>query len=474
VVFVRGASTSVPRLVGVPYRGEIYMVRQEWLLRRQRAKKLIIYTLLLALAAFMVGPLLLAFLSSFRAQALSWPPELFPPKFWPRNWVGAWNLGLQGGGNGWMGGWAPGHRLTFKVTFRYPQSQVAANPPLPQVVVLPPPMMMGGAKDPRPITQAEIEPIKERLTGQGLEVAYRVTLIHSGSERIPQLRLGIIGAPGSRFVEATLSPSMVSHRFSGTVLTWQNITPGILGYLFESYVQAWTTYKGQEGRFLFPRWVFNSLIVAIFKVVLTVLFSLMAGYALARLRFPGRNFLFLFAIFTMMVPGQVTFISNYILLRDGIFGISKLFGASTLINTYYALFLPGLVSAGSVFLMKQFMESIPRELEEAARIDGASSFQIFTRIIIPLSLPAMGALSILAFHGSWNEFFWPLVVLKTQEMWTLPIGLLAFRQFYGSVAGTNWNLVLAGAVISAIPVLVIFILFQRYFIEGVKLSGIKQ
>ena len=454
--------------VSVPYRGEIYQVKRSWLLRRQRARKGIIYTLLIALAALMVWPLLLATLSSFRDDALTWPPELLPPKFWPVNWVGAWRLGVQGGGNGWLGSWAPGHRITFEVTFQY---EALSDPPEPQVIVLGPPLGIG--PDPRPVTQTEVRLVQKQPMEQGLEATYQVTLTHHGDERFGRLRLGLMAPQATRLVAATLWPSLVSQRFKGIALTWKDITPGLFGFLFEYYIQAWTTYKGRDGKELFPRWVFNSFIVAVFKVIITVLFALMAGYALARLHFPGRNFLFLVTIFTMMVPGQVTFFSNYLVLRDGIFGISKLFGTDSLLNTYYALFLPGLVSTAMVFLMKQFMEAIPRELEEAARIDGASSFQIFTRIIVPLSVPAMGALAILTFHGSWNEFFWPLVVLTSQEMWTLPIGLLSFKQFYGSVAGTNWNLVLAGAVISALPVLIIFVLFQRYFIEGVKLTGIK-
>jgi multiple sugar transport system permease protein len=226
---------------------------------------------------------------------------------------------------------------------------------------------------------------------------------------------------------------------------------------------------------LFPRWILNSFIIAGIRILITAVFATMAGYALARLRFPGKDALFFFIIFTMMVPGQVTFISNYLVVRDGVFGLSKLLGMNTFLNTFWALFLPSLVSTSAVFMMKQFMESIPKEIEEAARIDGASTFRIYTRIILPLCKPAIAAVAgILTFQGSWNEFFWPMVVLTQDEKFTLPIGLNFFLHYYQSVTGSVWGMILAGTVISVIPVLIIYIIFQRYFIEGFNLSGIKQ
>jgi len=180
-------------------------------------------------------------------------------------------------------------------------------------------------------------------------------------------------------------------------------------------------------------------------------------------------------IFTMMVPGQVTFISNYLVVRDGVFGLSKLLGMNTFLNTFWALFLPSLVSTSAVFMMKQFMESIPIQIEEAARIDGASTFRIYTRIILPLCKPALAAVAgILTFQGSWNEFFWPMVVLTQGEKQTLPVGMNYFLHYYTSVTGSVWNMILAGTVVSMIPILIIYLLFQRYFIEGFHLSGIKQ
>jgi multiple sugar transport system permease protein len=454
----------------VYYRGRAYRVDARWLARRRTVRKAIVYLTLTALAGVMVVPLLYAFLSSFRNDPLSWPPSLSTPRLWPPNWVAAWRLGIQGGGNGWTGGWAPGGKVELEVAFLLTGDD--PPPPLRARVLAPP--YESGAPNPIPATEVETAVLTERPTPEGREVVYRVTLLHRGEDRYPLLPLVVVGPRKSRFVRASLSPDVVSSRISGVYLTWKNVVPGALRYVFDHYIRAWTTYKGRGGSNLFPRWVLNSFLIAILRVIITVVFTTMAGYALARLRFPGRNLLFFFIIYTMMVPGQVTYISNYLVVRDGVFGLSRLFGLKTFLNTFWALFLPGLVSTTATFMMKQFMESIPREIEEAARIDGAGTLQIYTRIILPLSLPAIAAVSILTFQGSWNEFFWPMVVLTEAEKYTLPIGLNFFLHYYTSITGSVWSMILAGTVISIIPVLVIYILFQRYFVEGFHLSGIKQ
>ncbi|MFN4217337.1 MAG: carbohydrate ABC transporter permease, partial [Brevinematales bacterium] len=205
----------------------------------------------------------------------------------------------------------------------------------------------------------------------------------------------------------------------------------------------------------------------------TVLFASMAGYALARLKFFGKNLLFGLMLFSMMVPGQVTFISNYLVLRDGLWGLSKLFGFDTLLNTYTGLILQGLVAAASVFIFKQFFESLPTSYEESARIDGASTYQIFFKIALPLSKPAMGAVAILSFQGAWNDFFAPLVIITSPaDKFPLTVGLNSFQKTYAAGA-YDWGPLLAGAFVSAVPVLILFFIFQRYFVEGVSFSGLK-
>ncbi|PCI37624.1 MAG: ABC transporter permease [Elusimicrobia bacterium] len=208
----------------------------------------------------------------------------------------------------------------------------------------------------------------------------------------------------------------------------------------------------------FLRWMFNSLVIAGIVTVANVFLNAMAGYALARLRFPGRKVLFWIIIGTMMIPGQVVIIPVFILL-------SKL----GWIDSYAALTIPFLTSAFGVFMYRQFFLGVPKSLEEAAMLDGMGPFQTFFRIILPLAKPVMAAQAIFMFLGSWNGFMWPAMLLSTPAMYTLPVGLSSFQgQYY-----TLWNLVMAGTMFVTAPVVVVFIIFQRYFIQGVSTTGIK-
>lgn len=211
---------------------------------------------------------------------------------------------------------------------------------------------------------------------------------------------------------------------------------------------------------LFPveRLFFNSLLVAGLSTTGQLLTSSLAAYAFARIEFRGRNLLFLLYLATLMIPFQVTITPLFILMR--------LLGW---INTYPGLILPGLFSAFGVFLLRQSFLTIPRELEEAALMDGASPFIIYSRIILPLTKPALATLAVFAFMGTWNSFLWPLFVVRDEQLMTLPVGLATLHGRYL----TQWNLVMAGAVITVIPMIVMYLLAQRYFVQGVVLSGIK-
>lgn len=220
----------------------------------------------------------------------------------------------------------------------------------------------------------------------------------------------------------------------------------------ENYVQVARLFP------LFPRWFLNSLGLSVTVTVLNVLFCAMAGYAFARLEFPGRNVLFLAVLATLMIPLQVTMIPKYIML-------SKL----GLINTYPAVILPNIATAAGIFLMTQFMKAIPKELEEAAIIDGASKWTIFRTVILPLSTPAVTALAIFSFQGQWNDFLWPLLVLNTESLWTLPLGLASFSSEF--VSNTNW--VLVGSFFATIPMVLLVFVFQRFIIKSVATTGFK-
>lgn len=206
------------------------------------------------------------------------------------------------------------------------------------------------------------------------------------------------------------------------------------------------------------RWFLNSAIVAAIWVIGRALFDSMAGYAFARMRFRGRNFVFLMVLSTLMIPGMVTLIPKFILLDR-----------LNLLNSYGALTIPFLASSFGIFLMKQFFESIPVELEEAARVDGASRYRMFWQIILPNAMPALSALAIFSFQGSWNAFLEPLVFVSDARLYTLPLGLANFRYENQS----NFPLLMAIAVISTIPIAIFYLIFQRWFVEGTTRSGIK-
>lgn len=203
----------------------------------------------------------------------------------------------------------------------------------------------------------------------------------------------------------------------------------------------------------------NSAIVAVVTVLGNLLFCSMVGYALAKLEFRGKRVLFAAVMTTLMVPGVVTFVPLFVV-------VAKLH----LINTYAGLILPFLTSPLGVFLMRQFMRSIPDELIEAARIDGAGEFRIFARIVLPLSGPPLATLGILTFLASWNNFLWPLVVAQNQDRYTLPVALSLYST--GEQA-TRYGLLLAGSVMVITPILAAFIALQRWFVQGITTTGLK-
>ena len=221
----------------------------------------------------------------------------------------------------------------------------------------------------------------------------------------------------------------------------------------ESFQQVWTKVP-------FGRYLFNSAFVAVTVTIGEVLTSALAAYAFARLRFPGRDAIFLLYLATLMIPGQVTIIPNFVIMR--------FFPTGSWVNTYQGLIIPSAFTALGTFLLRQYFLSIPRELEEAARIDGASYFQVWWRIILPLSGPALATLAVFSFMGSWNGFLWPFVMVSSPEMRTLTVALRSFQTEYG----TEWALLMAGSVISLLPMVVIFLLAQRYFVRGIATTGL--
>ncbi|HEV2073184.1 MAG TPA: carbohydrate ABC transporter permease [Thermomicrobiales bacterium] len=204
----------------------------------------------------------------------------------------------------------------------------------------------------------------------------------------------------------------------------------------------------------------NSIIVTTLTTLGILLTSSLAGYGFAKFQFAGRDFLFLLVLATMMIP-------FFVVLLPIFYMVSQL----GWINTYQGLIVPNIVTGFGIFLMRQYMLSLPDEVLDAARIDGASEFEIYWRIALPLSTPVIGALGILAFVYQWNNFLWPLVVARSSDMWTVPVGLNSLRVYASSAEVIN--LQMAGAALAIVPVMIVFLLLQRYFVRGIALTGMK-
>ncbi|MDY6897058.1 MAG: carbohydrate ABC transporter permease [Cyanobacteriota bacterium] len=210
---------------------------------------------------------------------------------------------------------------------------------------------------------------------------------------------------------------------------------------------------------LFLRWFFNSVIIAISVTILNLVFNSMAGYALARLRFRGRRFWFFLILAVLAVPIQVTLIPTFLIL--------KTFGW---LNSYQGMIIPNMVNATFIFMMRQFFVNFPKELEEAAALDGLTTFGIFRHIVLPLAKPALAAQAVFIFMSSWNNFLLPVVILFDPEMFTLPLGLNSFKGQYISY----WNYIMAASMVFTLPALAIYAFFNRYFIQSVSFTGTKQ
>ena len=218
-----------------------------------------------------------------------------------------------------------------------------------------------------------------------------------------------------------------------------------------NYAEAWRALP-------FGRFYLNSLVFAVAVVAGQVATSAMAAYAFARLRFPGRDRLFVLCLSVLMIPAIVLLIPRFLIIS-----------ALGWVDSYPGLVSTELVSVWGIFLLRQFFLTIPRELEDAARLDGAGEWTIFTRIVLPLSKPALVTLALFAFVDAWKNFLWPLIATRSMEMRTVEVGIASFHSYYY----TNWPYQMASAVTAIVPILVVFFLAQRYFVRGIQLTGLK-
>jgi multiple sugar transport system permease protein len=224
----------------------------------------------------------------------------------------------------------------------------------------------------------------------------------------------------------------------------------------------WTTQAWHDiwHNYDFPTYVKNSLFLAVVVTALNMVLGGLGGYAFARLRFPGRELLFLIVLATLMVPDQLRLVPVFVMLTKW-----------HLIASFKGYFAINLVTAANLFFMRQYFLTIPKDFEEAAKLDGAGYFKTFWRVMLPLALPAIAALAILQFQGTWNDFFWPLIIFGqgSPKLYTVQLGLALLHFNYS----TLWPQVMAGSLIAILPILIVFLAFQRYFISGVVSSGVK-
>jgi multiple sugar transport system permease protein len=220
----------------------------------------------------------------------------------------------------------------------------------------------------------------------------------------------------------------------------------------------WTNYRDVFTQVPFLRYIANSALVSVTVTVAGLVLHSMAGYSLARLRYPGRNLIFIGILSTLMVPSAVLLIPQFILVKD-----------LGWLNSYAGLIVPAIPHAFGIFLMRQFYLGLPGELQEAAIVDGATPAGVFWRIALPLSKPILATLAVFFFLANWNSFLWPLVIIQSPEMWVIQIGI---TQFVGE-HGTQWNMIMAASVVAAVPTLLLFFVLQRYIVEGIKMTGIK-
>ncbi|WP_368297623.1 carbohydrate ABC transporter permease [Cytobacillus firmus] len=242
---------------------------------------------------------------------------------------------------------------------------------------------------------------------------------------------------------------------SSSFKTLEEIISGTMNFIPKNFTLAnyQQIFVEQD---LFPRWLLNSLIIAVIGTLLNIIFNSMAGYALARLAFPGKKALFIIILAVLMIPAQVTMIPNYLILKE-----------LGWLNSYQGMIVPAMINATFIFMMRQFFINFPKELEEAAQLDGLSRLGIFFKVVLPLAKPALAAQAIFVFMGFWNDFMRPLIVMTDTKMYTLPLGLNTFKGQFVSY----WNYIMAASMVFTLPVLLLYAFFNRYFIKGISFTG---
>ncbi len=401
----------------------------------QIAGRVAIYGVLIVIGLILFTPFILAFLGTFKtdAEIIAWPPTFFPTVWHVENWPRLWNTdvgGLPRPEGAASLGLAAGVFAFFWAFLLMGLSSEEAGQGLPRSVGLP--LALGLSVV---VAAAAAWYVGPRLGG---------SLVLTVSTGIAVALFALIGL-------GILSLSRPDWRRVLLAMLAALVVGALVALLFERLAVA-----AGGGRFL--RWLFNTALLSVVRALTLVIFCSMAAYAFARLRFPGKDLIFNFMLLSMMIPGAVTLVPTYVV-------IAKL----EWINRAQSLIFPSIVNAFGIFMLTQFLKAVPRELEEAAFIDGASHFQIYKDVVLPLARPALLTLFILQFQGMWNDFLAPLLYLNTPDMWVLNVALSVFQQQYKSA----WNLTLVGAMVNAVVPLTLFFFFSKYYIEGVSYAGVK-
>lgn len=397
--------------------------------------RVLIYGVLLLVGLILFTPFILAFLGTFKtnAEIIAWPPRLFPAEWRVANWPELLNTdvgGLPRAEGATSLGLTAGVFAFFWTFLLGGLSSESKGQGLPRSIGLPAALAL--------------------VVGVGLAGAWYVGL-RFGAKPVLSWSTGIATALFALIGLGILAMSRPDWGRVVAAMAGAILVGALVAVLFEQLALA-----AGGGRFV--RWLFNTALLSVVRAITQVIFCSMAAYAFARLAFPGKNLVFNFMLASMMIPGAVTLVPTYVV-------IAKM----EWINRAHALIFPSIVNAFGIFMLTQFLKAVPRELEEAAFIDGASYFQIYKDVVLPLARPALLTLFILQFQGMWNDFLAPLLYTQTPDMWVLNVALSLFQQNYKA----QWNLTLVGAMINAIVPLTMFFFFSRYYIEGVSYAGVK-
>ena len=444
------------------------------------ANQVIRYTVLCAIGLILFTPFILAFLGSFKSNAeiVAWPPSILPIQWHPENWgellttdmgglpqekgmiafggtmgLVAFLLALVGGRMASISG-KEKRTLTVLLLAAVVATLVAWG-------------LITAVGSESPVIQRFLVAtgglLAVSLAGFGVAAVLQQRQIHLVAEFLlwPAMALilgWLIQTEGLVLALALLGVAIIIAGISRGrgISQFTSLSIALTGGMAVTLI-FYALLKAAGGA-TFVRWLLNTAILSLGIAIFQAIFCSMAAYAFARLRFPGQDAIFSFMLASMMIPGAVTLVPSYVLMAK-----------IKLVNSPWALVLPGIVGAFGIFMLTQFFKSIPRELEEAAYIDGASRFQIYYQVVLPLARPALLTLFIMQFQGMWNAFLAPLLYLNTPDMYPLNVALTMFQQQYRYA----WNLILVGAMVNAAPILVLFFVFSKYYIEGISYAGLK-